>query len=494
MLGGLKRSAQFELCATVAGHALFWLLCVAVGYPKVFTDDLFYMGAAFALADGHGLTNPYLVRDVAGVTPFFSYPPLYFDVLAGWIKLFSRSPLSLQMFWALAQLAGSVPFTRILLRLGTPFTIAITSPLLLLGAVGYEGMRPEILAIPLLLLGLATLFSKEERWTTFAGAFLIMASAVIAPTCTASAITAICAYLYTRRDNPSRQVVSIILAGSVLGFILLLAINFELHGFLRTFLRHGSSRTSITGGKHVGWVFLAYFLMFTCAYGGITLRKSHPRLDNAGITFLFLVIALAGTLLTHARESIMGIILASMGLAIAAELDSGALSNKRHLIQCVVIIWLAALNLIAARTVDFAPRGIPPRLINPAIQKNTSLVIDSIVARYVYDYQPPRNSIDINFMRPAFYYSPGRLSVQTGDQWLVSEHYLRLQYEGHQAAHTPDEFPRRSAAAAFEKFAMTPFITRPGAYPSKICFVSKSMTIDTIQKFRHIVDQDCMHW
>jgi len=233
--------------ALVPGYILigvFWLLIFLQGYPAPFVDDLAYIGAALNLVQHHVFSNPYNLSlvslDSSGL--FLAYMPLHSYILAGWLRLFGISFLSLSLFSTLAAALVSIfiyrwmPVGNRLAGLAAATGIVVMVYLLLGGA----GLRPDALGLAFFCFGLDAVRSRSE--TLFFLKNLTLALSVITfPNLAATALlVSLATLVFLAKTRPSAwaHLVRITcwtgLAYALAFLLMLWCIDFRLGDFLHS--------------------------------------------------------------------------------------------------------------------------------------------------------------------------------------------------------------------------------------------------------------------
>jgi hypothetical protein len=144
----------------------FWTLLLIRGFPAPHVDDIYYVGAAINLFHGFGFVNPFC--DSFHKWPFsegyYCYMPGQSYLLAGWLKTFGLSSLSMRMF-PTACAAGTSLFVYRFFR-ASPYSIvpAIGIVICLLVFLGGTGLRPDGLGLMLFARGLGVFQTKSRAF------------------------------------------------------------------------------------------------------------------------------------------------------------------------------------------------------------------------------------------------------------------------------------------------------------------------------------------
>jgi hypothetical protein len=218
-----------------------WLFLLWLGYPLAFVDDMWFAGSAINWLHGDGYYNPWCpaMLQVDPVREFFVYMPFHGYVIAGWMKIFGISRISLAVFqWLMALLAtcGLWVATRrfsgsLLLPLGLVACVAIF--------LGASGLRPEALGLALLVWSWVLTGTRSRGAWFFAGLFAVGTIFTSPNVGVLSPLVLIWALFFAIRGERTlivgRQAM-LIAGGLVSTFLFLGAIHFQLGHFLEVFV------------------------------------------------------------------------------------------------------------------------------------------------------------------------------------------------------------------------------------------------------------------
>jgi|GEM_PF-3615747 len=154
--------------------ALFCLYLFWAGSPWPHVDDPFFAGGAVRLAQTGVLTNPWVMDSFPDFNPhhFYLHWPVYFFLLAGWLKMTGIHTTSICIFYLLSNFILCVSSATVFLRLGLPRIILWPLPILCLGYAAVLGFRPDSVALSTFFAGLA-LWCGRSAISWFFGALLV---------------------------------------------------------------------------------------------------------------------------------------------------------------------------------------------------------------------------------------------------------------------------------------------------------------------------------
>jgi hypothetical protein len=143
-------------------------------FPKPMVDDLMMCGAGLNLAGGGDFSNPLIVRQQMPAHLFFVYPPVHPHTVAGWVKVFGISSASLTAFQLMTYLATAIATVMLLRRHQAPTWLEWMVPLSVSVAFLPIGLRPEPLAVALIMAGFALLDAYSKRKIACSIGFLLL--------------------------------------------------------------------------------------------------------------------------------------------------------------------------------------------------------------------------------------------------------------------------------------------------------------------------------
>ena len=388
------------------------------GFPEPHVDDLFYTGIAINIANKGKLVDTlvtYLAEAGLQVDHFLQYPPFYFYVLGGWLRLFRVSANSLLLFQTTCYIIFCTFGSLILSFYRFPRAVSYYLCVVYLAGVITIGLRPDALGMAFLASGLWLL--TREGWLNYFGGFGLLCAAVLSwPTVVAYAFSLGIAIPLTHlaRDRTKINAQYLIkLVSSAFAAVLvnvglfLIAINFDLSNFFHDFFATSASRRT---------PLLQAFPFF---FQNIT------KLADKFLTlpiYVFCVLVIIGTLIFALRKPVQaertilflainaGILLGIFSYAsivwlptffcwveiilIISSLKPGKLGLTLSLIA------LAIFTLNQSPTLAFFVKHEPASIeqINQVKQyvsdnPTKKYAIDGVVGRYVFDFNLPANTI-----------------------------------------------------------------------------------------------------
>ena len=413
---------------------LLWML----DFPKPMVDDLMMCGAGLNLAGGGDFSNPLIVRQQMPGHFFFVYPPVHPHTVAGWVKVFGISTASLTAFQLMTYLATAIATVMLLRRHQAPTWLEWVTPLGVSFAFLPIGLRPEPLAVALIMAGFALVDGYSKRKIACLIGFLLLGlGTATAPRTAPFGVVLLALAIYGLwRDSDATGVQRWTLWAFALGGLLTAAliflwlIDFRLGEFIAVFRFH--AHHAVAGDK---LMWLVRFLLTL----GVTQRP---------ILVVLLVLALWS--LRHSVDD-----LARIGLCLTCALPCVALMGA---LGCGTI-WFAVLGVLlltvsvvrhtAARSARIVLLSLACAvlvvgngkdlvsivgIISGGIQSDASnrgevvalrptrehpLLIDAWVARYVFDYRLPPGCIDWTFSAPFPSSMEGVIVIRPGDIYLL---------------------------------------------------------------------------
>ncbi|SDT86114.1 hypothetical protein SAMN05444156_0130 [Verrucomicrobium sp. GAS474] len=348
-----------------------WIALALSGFPAPTIDDLFYAGPAVHLAAGEGLVNPWLgVLDPVGHR-FLVYPPLYFPLLAGWLKGFGVGTLSLLAFQACAAFLAAIVGLAFLRRIeGRPPLLwpCLAGNLLLATLVALSGLRPDVCALALFALGAwieteaALPFPRFRIPLRFLGPLLLVASVQTLPFLVVwASLFFLWRFLTTPDGGRGDLIARFGLAFTLNVFLFLWAIGFRLPAFLHDLAvcqaNHSfANRAFYADTWHSPAYLLRTLLLPLCFLGsgavvlGGKWRRAVAKKERRALartaSLLVLLVVLSLVFLTRSVSSVR-----FLGLQCAA--------------GTVLFAWIAALGLREGKAIP--ARWIPPALAVVAV-------------------------------------------------------------------------------------------------------------------------------
>lgn len=416
---------QFTLTVTIPIVA-FWTALFLLGYPIPSIDDLFFTGAAINLAKGGEFTNPYLEAWNAAFSSgkFYFQPPFHSYTLAAWLKIAGISTNSLRLFQYFCYNIFSLSCALILRHYSFPRITALFATVFFAAwhcnpnFLYSPGFRQDALAMAYLALGL-WLLTADKCWRYFFG-FAFIESAVLTSPVTAAytfpfglAIPVI-NYIYSReaKENKSKYffTVGIALLGAtgLIFLLFLLCVNFDLRAFTIDFLHHASFRKNsplfviMTTQGFGPILFLPTYFLFLTLATGVLIKRYLITLDKK-VLFIALISGIIFNFLLYSAALWFSLFFCWLGIVAIISLMRWKSKIQIYAFLVAIIIYLTSqsINIIAligrANVAESKYQKIRELVIaNP----EKKYAVDSVAARFVFDYKLPKNSIDWNFMMP----------------------------------------------------------------------------------------------
>jgi hypothetical protein len=438
--GGIGSTYRFGF-AIAACHFSFWLLLREIGYPASFRDDMFYTGAALEIARSGDLVNPWLQGQFPGLTKFLVYPPFYSEILGGWLAIFGGGLGSLTWFWTFCASVSSFTLASILRQLLGVSLLNPISMLLLFPPLAYIGFRPEILGYPFWLTGAWLLFRKG-RMDRAVGLTMLGSSVLTAPQFLGPAFLVGVVWLCIHRLK-RRLLLTTVLDGTVIGLILLCAAVIMVDGqWLKTLqaIQMHSRRHELLGSMPpiVGayWVFLiAACAIFLALH--LYLREEIGRplvlllVSTAALPFLAFA-HLRHEFLAFSRPATLILVALCTRDLVVARCSSRAGRLLSSLVVAAPIAVLLGLNiLVGSHLHNFEVSNERRAVLAQVVDRKrndlsqSTLFIDSTVARQVYHFNTPPKTRDWAFAETFPYETPTfPLHLDKGSIWFVSQYFL----------------------------------------------------------------------
>jgi hypothetical protein len=380
-------------------------------------DDLFYAGAGLNLGSGGDLSNPLLARQGFPSHYFFAYPPLHSYLLGGWLKLVGINSFSVTSFQLLMYLITTVCSILVLRRHNAPRWAEWLVIPGIWAAFFNIGLRPEPLSAALLASAMAVLECISPRFSVIAIGYLLLAlSPIAAPRTLPFALTIgllSAWHLWTLEEGRGRNILfgGILVGMSVAGLTFLVMIGFRVDEFMTTLLFHASRNTGPKLMLLQKFLFdilgIARLPVLVASIGATAFLVCFfkERLAQIGLVLAlgFVIDAALGGL-WHGTVWYAVLILI-FGVAVICE------RTPRNLARCIslgaFLILLGAnirpvLGIIGTVSgqISSAPGEAFLEAANLRPTPKHPLVIDSITARYVYEYKIPPGSLDWSFSAP----------------------------------------------------------------------------------------------
>ena len=413
---------------------VLWLM----DFPKPMVDDLFYTGAGMNVAQGGDLSNPMLARQGFPSHFFFVYPPLHSWLLAGWLKIFGINTLAMTAFPLLMYFIVAAATIAILCHHRAPVWLEWLAPLGVSTSLLALGLRSEPVAIAFTMAGFALFVCSRKAAVWMLPAFLLMVlGASAAPRTMVFSVALIlfaCNRLWVMPPGncPRKQRLWIAMAlGVALAvLIFLVQIHFRVGEFWHSFSTHaqrirGSSINAVIDFLNENpFLTNAQFPLLLLLVGLMIFAWQCQRCDLSRMALVlvgaFSCVVFIGGL---GQGTLWYIILMLLFYAAAVVRNQPALEKKLKVVmvlavllanaEMLVAIWGAVTGKIKS---DRGPQVGVASDMRPTHEQ--PLLIDSSVARYIFDYKIPAGMLDIQFAAPF----PGSHAVgqlRPGDIYLV---------------------------------------------------------------------------
>lgn len=414
-----------KYCAFIAVIFL-GILYVYKGMPFPHIDDLVIVGVAQSLASGGGLRSAVIAPDfynTVGSDMFYYYPPIYLHIVSLWVKVFSSSGVSLQLFCFFTNLVGAASIFQIgrILEVSRISLYVISGMYFLFFAS--LGLRSEVTAISFLFLGCYLLLKYENP---LYGLSSLLFSVLVYPVTVPAGILIILYALYIRLTackKTFRKYFLNVLFASMLVLVLFfvyfgLLINWDFFEFARVYMIQVQTQNPgnlfsferfsryiellTVNSKYLQkWPFVILgilSILFSIFYKKIPAEKRF-------FTLILMSGAILGGGLAHLR-SVEFSLLASF-ICIVFILDSILKFNPvSKLISLSLIVFLFSIaNSLTVLRIVFQKNmvskvDLPLEHIILQSQNNNSIVlIDASIARYLLNWDIPANTYDITMSR-----------------------------------------------------------------------------------------------
>ncbi len=431
-----------EQLLAAATCALFAATGLALGLPQPASDDLMFSGAAISLATGGGLRNPLLATQF-GTAEFLVYPPFYFELLGGWLRLTGVTTWAMLLFQQAAYAIAGIALTVWLRRRRLVGSLPWVWPAIfaggLLAGLGQLGLRPDATGLAALLVGVVLRDAAATGWR-FTGWLLIGGSMLISPHMLVVGTGLVLGQQLLDEPHRSKPVAEwkyVLSAAALLFVLFLLSIGGRLGEFLEA-LQHHASRTSMHPlvalgvcldhwSSNVGRAFAVVALGVTLAAAALAVARGAGRTFFAALFVTAATITTSGVLdvaVHHLRLTL--VILWTLACAAWLLTCDKRLSWTPVVAAIVALVWDMRADFGA-----LGPRGRPdPAQIQEVIamvarEPQRRYLIDPFAARHVFDYRLPSNARNWTFGRPFPRMWPGSLGdLQPDETWIISGYNL----------------------------------------------------------------------
>lgn len=386
--------------------AAFWVAYWRYDLPLPFFDDIAFAGTAVRLATGHGFGNPWL-RDWMDANPFFIYPPAYFYIVAGWLKLFGVSAFALQTLYALLGVVITLSFGAVFRSITSAGGwVYFALSFVVLSAISYDGFRPDTVGLAVLGLGLyvGTRFQREVA--VFLATLLHLVAIMTAPSLATYSVGLGFWTFWTRFLRPAdgrqrlRACLPVVLAValSVLAFFLM--IDFRLKDFLEAFGINSEARRVFWPPGNLLALHPVVGLLAVLANTAFVFT----RRGNIKAQELYLVVSgcLLASFFVHVHDIAFNFFLFSGVLVLWM-----AIAGHRY-DAAFAVAYIAALIAFNGPLLEFMALRHPadPREYDRAKQiaahaasEGRTVIFDAVALRYVFNENPPPQYVDLIYSR-----------------------------------------------------------------------------------------------
>jgi hypothetical protein len=297
------RAADPVRTAGIVFNIIFWGVFIALRYPATYWDDSLIVAPALGLLSHGVLDNIYLSKEFYPAPVYLFYPPTFFFVLAAWMAIFGKAIVSLSGFWAVCGLVSSLSLAGLLQRLEHSPVVWVVAPVLVFGCVAYTGYRYEVLGFATLLAGVALGTGRLRA----IGYGLLFVTPTIAPTMVGAAIVAIAAiFAHRHRGRTSREAAMAGAALAVAIIILVASVSGAIGALIKTMYDYRGVRVGVGGRDLSLYKYVAAVMGLGLATAALQRWKIGRRGSSIYLQLpLLLVAAMAVTMVTHARPSMI---------------------------------------------------------------------------------------------------------------------------------------------------------------------------------------------
>lgn len=431
----------------------FWLLYLGysallcgifafLGFPKPHVDDPFYVGTAEHLARTGELYNPYARIWMSPFTPgkYFAQFPLYPFVLGAWMKVAGIGTASVLVFFGVTHFLCCLFAGWFVRRARLSDALFIFLPWMILSISQTQGFRGDIPGLCAFWIG-AVCITYATPACFFAAALAGCAAVLLWPVLLGFICPVFAAYSVLHWKNlpgplrtawTLRQLAALLAGGSAAFLAFLFMIGFEWNAFLHDFLLVTSMRRP--GGNSIldaflglSWARYDHFFLFSVSLLSFfflywALRPSSPLSPSSRLwVFETLVGSLLAIALYAVNTQLIYFFFWMAFFAVAADFIKVKARLEPALIGLLSFgLWIQ--TFYGAR--NFLPHPAPEtESIAKELNKHPGAIVvfDEIVYRYLFDLQPPSNSLSWLCLRPAPDLG-GSLADKKPDQiWVMAE-------------------------------------------------------------------------
>lgn len=417
---------------------------LGLGLPLPTTDDLFFYGAPFRIAEGGGLENPPLRGFLAGLgtQAYFCHVPLHAWTLGLWLKVWGVSTFSVLAFaWATFAVGGASLLVW-LRRLGWELPERLLLLLVYLTLHLVAGSRPDGLALALALAG-AAVISFESRGRFFLGALLLGGGVLAYPMAALwglffAALTWLATPPAKRLRWPA-LLLPFAAASLVWAGLFWLMVDGRVGEWLRVFqtvrgmrARPPSLILQIIGEflhsprKEALLVPVLCCLPLSLALAWLW-RQRLPALTLPTVGLAVLT-SLGCALLYFAASSTQTAIFCGFlaaGAIVTATRSRLGLAALVGIYACTFSLWWLQAGL--RREPAEAERSAAREAARRALSEKRTLRIDSSSARYAFDFRLPPEAFDLIYSTAKPPYTPPfRDRAAAAETWIVARSWIRF--------------------------------------------------------------------
>lgn len=397
-----------------------WTMLYLVGYPRPHVDDLFFAGAGVSIAQGGGLTNPWLQPFLAqfGTDKYYVQTTFQPYLLGLWLKVFDISTSSVLAFQCLAAATGSAFLLLALKRVGFSLGMLAVVLLLYVAFVVSAGLRPEVLGLAFVSAA-ALVWRSESRAAGLAGCFLAACAPLFTPFLYTLVLPLGLSWLlglYPVHRGWERlwTRASMAVAAAVVAFFLLLwSVHFEFGEYLRVMSQHAAGRVPELADKlQVFWAnyTVGYEVLFRTpavvlpwlffALSWWSAGRSVRAMKCAWLAFGLAAFVTLGVLgytqqlvkyLPTVSVIAAGVVVACMAAGKLRQLLRGAWFFVAGLL---LFPWVASQVFQFPMFQQLYPKQQITQVRVAVAISGKRLFLDEFAVRYFYDFNPPAGSLD----------------------------------------------------------------------------------------------------
>jgi hypothetical protein len=460
----------------------YWGFFLCLGYPQSTVDDVFWTDAAIHLAKNNRLVAPALKRNLLNAKSdlFLRIPPFYAYSLGGWLKIFKVSTISIILFFLICYILGSWGLIEWLKTFNIPLFSLIGALVAYTPFIHAMGFRPEAFAMIFLFWGLFLLdFSTFRK--TFVGTLFLECAVLTMPNVFSAVLVLSILQFYIAWKNEIKRknlITMTIMAGTMSICVSVVILTFMIHHQWSAFFEQ--MQTSMSGAK-INWYSAPLFFynfykqywrpilnfpIYGFALIGLcliyTISDSKPKTLVKGC--FFIVIA---TLFF--RPALM--IYNEFWMWICSVICCSLLIKHKKYGYCysgflgMFFLIYQSLNFISFWNTERPSKTYLTEVENQIKKNEGTLVVDDIVARYVFNYQLPEGTLSLHYLRPFPNHQLTTHHKLLGDTWIVSKARI-----GQYIPEIVNDYPRiKILGRTFQSLPKNPF---------EIIILQKDVTYD----------------